>query len=67
MYNSDRTIDGENTLTTDILNCNLDFEVEGEKGSSDQYLHKNATTNQLEWSYSTSQITAGTHARPDRS
>ena len=59
--NSLRTIDGENTLTADIINCNLDFEVEGEKGSADQYLHKNTATNALEWSYSTNQISAGTH------
>jgi len=61
IYNTDRTIDGENTLTADIINCNLDFEVEGEKGSADQYLHKNTATNALEWSYSTNQISAGTH------
>ena len=63
MYNADRTIDGENTLTTDILNCNLDLEVEGEKGSANQFLHKNATTNVLEWAFVPEQdtIQAGTH------
>ena len=63
IYNQDRTIDGENTLTTDILNCNLDFEVEGEKGSADQFLHKNAATNVLEWALVPEQdtIQAGAH------
>ena len=63
IYNQDRTIDGENTLTTDILNCNLDLEVEGEKGSADQFLHKNAATNVLEWAFVPEQdtIQAGAH------
>jgi len=49
LNNVDKTIDGENIFQGDIFNCNQDFEVEGNAGASNQFLHKNVTTNALEW------------------
>jgi len=49
MNNNSKTIDGQNTFNADIFNCNLDFEVNGFKGAINQYLHKAATNNALEW------------------
>ena len=49
LNNVDKTIDGENIFTGDIFNCNQDFEVEGNAGAVNQFLHKNVINNALEW------------------
>ena len=48
LNNSNKTVDGENTFIGDVFNCNGDFEVQGFKGSANQFLKKSAT-NILEW------------------
>ena len=46
--NSERTIDGINSINTDIINVFEDVEVSGDSGLANQLLKKSAT-NKLEW------------------